>query len=195
MLEIYQEKSVLAIITEKDGIAAAFAHDHFIGTSRFEGKLEINPSDKTLTKGVFSFDVKSLLVGDEKMENQWLPALMKKDIYTQKFPVLSADDKKTITTNMLSKDQLDAEKFPKIIGKIIKVSDKKIKISFNIHGKDIIKDLTYEASLKKDAFEAEAFGNLTFSECGITPYSALLGAVKNKDLMTIFIHLEGRLTP
>ena len=109
-------------------------------------------------------------------------------------PAVPEKDKKEVEKSMKGADQLDIGRFPTITFKstsVEKVSDGKLTLvgDFTLHGTTKSIRMPITVSMKDGAVIGDGKIRFKQSDYGITPYSAFLGAVKNKDEVVLNVHL------
>jgi polyisoprenoid-binding protein YceI len=177
--------SELVVKTWKDGVAAAFAHNHVIQATDFTGELSYDAQKPDATKVNVTVQVASL-TPDE-------PALRKKFGETAE---IGEGDRKKVAANMLSEGQLDGAKFPTITFASTSVSkDKKggtlLLGKLTLHG--VTKDVEVPVTIAVKDGQAIGDGKLRFktSDFGVKPYSTGLGSIRNRDEVELALHLVG----
>lgn len=182
---IDKARSSIVIQVFKDGAAAALAHDHIVDAKDFSGVIVADAADATASSVEVTAQTASFINDDA--------ALRKKFSLTSE---ISDKDRKTVEEHMKSKDQLDVAGFPTVkfvSSGVKKGADGKLTLSgkLTLHG--VTKDVSvpYEAAVTGDDVDGKASFRLKTSDYGIKPYSALLGAVKNKDEIVLHLHLVG----
>jgi polyisoprenoid-binding protein YceI len=102
---------------------------------------------------------------------------------------------------MLGASQLDAAHFPEVKAELVSLQRKEssgkdgpwnTKLRVTIHGKTVERTLPVTWSESSGAVKAELIGAFKFSEFGIEPYSAMLGAIRNDDLFHIYASVGAR---
>lgn len=200
-LSIKPETSLFAVITQKAGVAARLAHDHLIAAKTFDSNLKVDPLE--LNKGTFIFKVKvrDLDVDHPELQQKWFPTIQALSWLKQPFTPLKESDRNTIRENMLAENQLNAAKCPEISAEVLKISDfpsmlgtrqfsKKAQVAVTICGKTNTRDIPANINLRGDELQVEAAGDFKFSEFGIKPYKALLGALGNDDQFFILVSFK-----
>jgi hypothetical protein len=197
-------ESVFAVVVHKAGIAARFAHNHFICAKEYTAKLDVEGSDAATAKFEIALPVAKLVADAPDAHAKWYPAVEKAGILDEPFVALEEDDRKSVATHMLAKDQLDAGQFPVITAKTVAVRAEastqgkqhfthKVTVALTVHGKTVERECAAAISIVADRVTVDAVGAFTFSEFGIKPYSAMLGAVKNKDPFHVVVHIAAKL--
>lgn len=195
------DDSVFAIVTRKKGLASALAHNHFIAARQFEATLKADPS--RLNNGEFQFKTKAtdLQVDRPDLQKRWFPNVQALGWMTQPFESLSESNRETVRENMLDEGQLNEKSFPEITARVEKISDapsqvgerkftKKATVAISLHGKTVSRDFSANINLQDQELLAEAAGSLKFSDFGITPYSAMMGAVGNEDSFYLLVNFR-----
>ena len=175
-------KTQIYAIVLKDGVASAVAHDHVIAAKDSSGTVIFAAGDPKnsieVTVNVNSFQA------DE--------ASMRKKAGLGEGP--SADDARTVETNMKAADQLNVGKYPTMTFKSTTITpqggDKyQVEGKFTLHG--VTKDVkfTATAAIENGAWHGKGKLVLKQSDYGFQPYSALFGAIKNKDPITLYLDI------
>lgn len=178
------KKSELIVKTWKDGVASGLAHNHVIRASDASGEITWDAANAEATKISVSLNVAALVVDRQDMRKKY-----GEDSET------SARDKNTVTDHMLGEGQLDVAKFPTI--RFVSTTFVKDAKGFTVTGKLTIHGVTREVKLpvKVEEKGGEVTGDgalkIKTSDFGFQPYSGLLGAVRNKDEVDLFLHLVG----
>lgn len=197
---VQKNESVFAVVTHKGGIASAFAHDHFIHAKNFDAKIDADSGTET---GTLEFQVATLDLEVDSSENQkkWYPLIEKLGVLSSPFSTPSESDREKIRKSMLADDQLNAKKSPTISAKVEKVEKSETKIgerqyshlfevSVQIHGKTVKQKVPGYIKFEGEKLHAEALGSFKFTDFGITPFSGVLGTVKNKDVFEILVSIK-----
>lgn len=182
---IDKAKSSIVIQVFKDGAAAALAHDHVVDVKDFAGAIVADAADPAAASVEVTAQTASFFNDDAKLR--------------KKFGLdseISEKDRKAVEENMKSKEQLDIAGFPtvKFVSTSVKKgADGKLTLAgkLTLHG--VTKDVTMplDAKVTGDDVDGSASFRIKTSDYGIKPYSALLGAVKNKDEIVLHLHLVG----
>lgn len=198
-----RSESVFAVVVHKAGIAARFAHNHLVYPKDFAVALSIDGADTTTAKFNLQFPVSDLEVDAPEAHAKWYPGIEKAGILDTPFGALDEGDRKTIAGHMLAKNQLDATQFTEISAKISKIRAETSTrgkqsythiavIALAVHGKTVERDCPVSIAIDGDSVTVDGTGAFTFSEFGIKPYSALMGAVKNSDEFHLFVHMAAK---
>jgi len=191
-LRIRPEESVLAIVTHKAGFASGLAHNHLVVATGYDAEFALDPESLATTRFELRARVKDLIVDDPKMQAEWYPRINGLGILDEPFGDVSDGDRRKIRDSMLGKKQLDAESFPELSATLISVRELtpppageglpwRVTVALEVHGKRVERELEARYGVEGGRVSVEAFGVFRFSDLGIKPFSAFLGAVKNQD--------------
>ncbi|MBX7258562.1 MAG: YceI family protein [Candidatus Hydrogenedentes bacterium] len=197
------EESVFAAVVHKGGVAARFAHNHFIALEKYEAKLSLDGDDVTKTAFSISFAVNDLAPDKDGPRAKWFPRLQEADVLTEAFSPLDDSDRATIKEHMLAPNQLDGAKYPEIKAELVGIEPKSSSwgkrefgyaatMKVTIHGKTVERGFASDISLKDGVLKVEGVARFEFTEFGIPPYSAFLGTVKNKNAFEIYVNLTAK---
>ncbi len=176
-------KSLLVVRTFKDGMGARLAHNHVIQARDSSGTVSFDADNPDTASIKVTIVVASLHVDDLALRKRFGEASEPSD-----------SDKADITKNMLDEDQLYAEKFPTmgfVSTGITKAGEGQVTVKGNLTIRGVTKPVSFPATVevKDGVFRAKGEVGIKASQFGFKPYSALLGAVRNKDDMTLVLDL------
>lgn len=194
------EGTVLAIVTHKTGIAASLAHDHLVVAGEYDATLELDPDDLTATRFEATVPVAALVVDRHDLHERWYPRLHDLGIQDAPFPDVSDKDRAKIRKSMLSERQLDAEAHPEIHAAVLRIARRSerddpaampfvVTLALEVRGVRVERDVDASCRVEGGRVEVEARGSFRFTEFGIEPFSALLGAIRNADAFDVYVHL------
>jgi hypothetical protein len=197
---VVTEQSVFAVVTHKGGFAGGLAHDHFIAASEYTAHLDFNDSDLLDTKFHVRFEAENLVVDSKLQRERWYPNLEAVGILDKPFGDLSDKDRAKIRETMLGRKQLDAASFPEISAQLVSIDveakdhgdvhfSHRVMLAFTVRGQTVEKPVWARYELVNGVLRVEAVGEFRFRDFGIKPYSAMLGAIKNKDLFHLYVNL------
>ncbi len=194
-------ESVFAVITHKAGVAARLAHNHLITPRAYS--CEIGNAQDSIESLSFALTVpvKELAADRPESQKKWYPAIKSLAILDTPFSEIDESDRATIEEHMLAEGQLNAEQFPEIKAELVSIESAEsthgektfnhaATIRFTVHGKTVERAFPANIKLTADTLQVEAIGQFRFTEFGIEPYSAFLGAVKNKDEFDVYVHIQ-----
>lgn len=196
--DLKQDDSIFAIVTHKAGLAAKLAHNHLVAARQFSATLAADPNK--LNEGQFSFkaNVNELEFDRPDLQKRWFPLIQALNWLTEPYNALSDSDRETIREHGLAADQLDAQKFKEVSATIESITDAKSKLGskdFNkratvavtIKGQTVKRVFATNMNLQGQELNVEAAADFKFSEFGIKPYRALMGALGNDDVFNILV--------
>lgn len=198
--QIDPAESVFALITHKQGVFSGMAHNHFI-MAQPDNVVIVQNQDGSWQMS-YSFKVEELKVDPTAVANAHFPALEKMELLDEAYGELTEKDRKKIRESMLDKGQLHAKKFAEIKAEMVELKAEpqtvgKVEFSHTMTVDMTIKGNTQRLTFAANLAENEA-GNTVltalakakFSDFGIKPYSAFLGAVANADEIEFYAVLE-----
>jgi hypothetical protein len=199
----WTQSSTFAVLTHKGGFAAGKAHDHLVAAGSPTITLEWDASDPLATRFELRAQVASLRVDEDPLRAELFPRLRDLGLLQQPFGPLTEAQRAEIREAMLSKKQLDAAAFSELSARLVEVSESASKlgtvdfthrgtVELTVHGTTIRRPFQarFDPAAGSRAAILEAVGEATFTELGIKPYSAFLGAVKNLDRFHFYLRLE-----
>lgn len=199
---IDRSQSIFAVLTHKGGFAAQLAHNHFVFANDYEENLFFDQDTNALHGNLqLTIPVAALQNDLPAVNTKWSHRILELKLLKEDLPTISEADRESIHKTMLSAEQLDVEKFPTIhvsVSEIQKnptlVADEvfqlQVKVSVTLHGKTVERLCPANIVSVADQLKAESVGRFTFSEFGIVPYSALMGAVANLDEFHVYVNLS-----
>lgn len=199
-LRVRPQESILAVVTHKAGFASGLAHDHLVVATGYDLALAFDPESPATTRFELRAPVKDLIVDDSKMQAEWYPRIHELGILDGPFGDVSDGDRGKIRDSMLGPKQLDAESFPELSATLISVREPtpppageafpwRVTVALEVHGTRVERELEARYGVEGGQVSVEAFGVFRFSELGIKPFSAFLGAVKNQDDFHVYAHI------
>jgi hypothetical protein len=197
---VIPEQSVFAVVTHKGGLAGGLAHDHFIAASEYSARLDFTDSDRLATQFHVHLAAENLVVDSESLHERWYSRLEALGLVNKPFGSLSDKDRAKIRETMLGVKQLDAVAFPEISARVLSIDEEtkdqgevqlshRVMLALSVHGQTVEKPVWARYELVDGALRVEAVGEFRFRDFGIKPYSAMLGAVKNKDSFHLYVNL------
>jgi hypothetical protein len=199
-LNVVPEQSVFAVVTHKGGIAGGLAHDHLITASGFTARLVFTDSDPLAAEFAIRFAAENLVVDSEALRKNWSSRLQALGILDEPFGRLSDEDRMKIRETMLGAKQLNVAGFPEISARILSIDEEassqgdiqlshRIALAFRVHGQTVERPVWARYEYVGGELRVEAVGEFRFQDFGIEPYSAMLGAIKNKDEFHLYMNL------
>lgn len=177
-------KSQLVIQVFKDGAAAALAHDHTVHATELAGEIVADQATPSASKVNITAQTKSLINDDPQVRKQF-----------GLDPAMPEKDRISVNESMKGEDQLHVSKYPTITFSSTSVetsADGKITLVGDFTLRGVTKKLKLPIRVKVVGDTVVGDGKVRFkqSDWGMEPYSAFLGAVRNKDEVVLNVHLE-----
>ncbi len=169
--------------TFKDGVASGFAHDHVIEATEVDGKVTLDPGDPSTFTIEITVQTASLKADDPRLRHAYgLDG------------EIDADDRETIEESMKDDEQLDVKRYPTI--RFVSTAVKQtapgkyaIEGELTLRGKTRAVKLTADVTIGGGRFEGKGKLSINHTAFGFEPYSAMLGAVKNKNRIDLHLHV------
>ena len=179
-------QSAVVVQVFKDGVAARLAHDHVVQARAFSGTVAYDPQKPDASSIAVKVEVASLQADE--------PATRRK-FGLEGEP--SAKDRADIEAAMKSDGQLAAPRFPSITfasTSIAKQPDGRLLVTGRLTIRGVTEEVKFPAQITVEGGLLRGRAQLTFkqSRFGYQPYRAALGAIKNKDEVTLHIDLAAK---
>lgn len=175
--------SWLAVLVKYDRSALGGGHDHVVTPNAVQGSITWNPQDPTVCDVKLSFPVDALQVDP--------PGSRARFSLEGETP---ANDKPKIKANLSGKHQLEASKFPTISYQSTKCdgTGEKVAVSgkLSIHGVNHPVTTTMTVSADGKTFTAKGGFTATHADFGMDPFTALLGALRNDEVLTFQMNVK-----
>ncbi len=167
------------------GFLSNLAHRHVIRAAGWGGTVSYDAGVPASCSVGIEVPVERLAVDE--------PELRERLAYGQ--PV-SESDRASIRRSMLGPDQLDGARFPGIRFASVgcrQLPDRRIEVSgdLEIRGRKKRIAVPLAARLVDDRLRAEGSFTVTHADFGFSPYSALLGAIRNDEALRFTLNLVG----
>lgn len=203
-IAIRPEESVLAVVTHKGGFAAGRAHDHLIAAPAREAALAFDPRAPLAASFEIDFAAADLAVDPWEAQRAAYPRLEALGILGEPFTEVAEKDRGKIRKSMLGEGQLDAARHPRVRARLAGVREEPsthggvafpyvATLELEVKGVRVEKPVAARFEAGEGNLAIEAFGVFRFTDFGIEPYSAFLGAVKNLDEIHVYLSLVGSL--
>ena len=176
-------RSSLVVEICREGAASRFAHDHVVQATSFSGRIVYDPAAPGTSS--ISIEVNTATLRADSPQTR------------QRFQVRGEPtpaDVSDIERNMKAEGQLHVAKFPLITFVSTTVTAERqgqywVTGQLTIHG--VTRTVRFPATVVMEGQTLRGTGTLSFTQSsfGYRPYSALLGAIKNKDAATLHIDL------
>ena len=179
-------QSSLVVQLFKDGVAARLGHDHVVHAREFSGTVAYDPRNPAASSIRVAVEVGSLIADDPGTR--------------RKFGLAgepSASDRAEIDTAMKADGQLAAARFPSMTFTSTAIAtqpDGRVLVTGRLTIRGVTNELKFPAQMSVEGARLRGRAQLKFkqSSFGYPPYSALLGAIKNKDEVILHIDLVGQ---
>lgn len=189
-------KSDFAILTGKEGMASGLAHRHIVVAQEPAVTVILTyapgatKATQLPTGGTADVKVQAkTLIVDDMDASKAVRGLYTESGVWGETDKLDSSIRDKVTENMVSESQLDVEHSPTITGSGTfsecqpdGVSAKcKLSLSVTIRGTTVTKALSMRLSRDGSGVVGQFVAPFTFTEFGIKPYSAMLGAIRVSD--------------
>jgi polyisoprenoid-binding protein YceI len=178
------ERSSLVARVYRAGVGSALAHDHVVRATRWQGTLDVNEAPMALSADL-RVDASALEVDE--------PSLRARHGLEGN---LTEEQRGEVRATMLGPGQLDAAAHPEIRFRAAEIdrADGGLRVAgdLTIHG--VTQRTAFLMQVERSGEELRARGTLRFkqSDFGIEPYSAFLGAVRNRDEIDLAFDVVAR---
>lgn len=172
------------VLKDETTLMSGMSHNHVMRATDYGGTVSWSVDDPSACRIRITVPVDTLDV-----DPQWLRDQVG---YTGK---IKDSDRSSIRKNMLDKDQLDSDSYPEISFSSTRCTGSAG--SYKVHGNMTIRGQTAPVSALMDidadgsSFKAAGRLSTTHTAFGFEPFSAMMGALKNRDGLEFFIHVEG----
>jgi polyisoprenoid-binding protein YceI len=172
-------ESLVLLHVYRGGALARLGHNHVVASKHLRGRLWAHPN---LARSGFelSFPVAELIVDDPKLRAAAGP-----DFQSEVKPA----DKEGTRKNMLRPEVLDAERYPEVTMRSVRVggSPEAPKITAQLTIRDASREIEVPAKIDRNARRLRATGafDINQSEFGMKPFSVGLGALEVQDRLHI----------
>jgi polyisoprenoid-binding protein YceI len=176
----------LTVHVYKEGLGSGFAHDHVVEATDMTGTVEYDPARPESSSIVIEARTATLRVDD--------PAARRRLGVEGE---LSDSQRADVAKAMRAPDQLDVARYPAIrfaSTRIVPEGDGRLQVTGGLTIRGVTREVTFPATVALEASVLRARAALRFlqSSFGYRPYSALLGAIRNKDEVSLDVELVAR---
>jgi polyisoprenoid-binding protein YceI len=177
------ERTRLAIRTHRDGLGSGLAHDHVVEAADVTGRVEYDADRPDASSVTVEARTASLRV-DEPAARRRLG--VEGD--------LSESQRADVSKAMRAADQLDVARHPTIrfaSTRVVAEGDGRLRVTGSLTLRGVTRDVSFPATVALEGGVLRGRATLTFlqSSFGYQPYSALLGAIRNKDEVSLHVDL------
>jgi polyisoprenoid-binding protein YceI len=177
------ERTRLAVHVFRDGVGGRLAHDHVVEAAEVTGQVDYDPARPDASAVAIEAATATLKV-DEPAARRRL------DVEGD----LSESQRADVAKAMRAPDQLDTARYPTIrfaSTRVVGDGDGKLRVTGQLTLRGVAREVTFPATvaLESGVLRARAELRILQSSFGYRPYSALLGAIRNKDEVTLHVDL------
>jgi polyisoprenoid-binding protein YceI len=182
-LRVDPAETRLAARLYRDGVGSALAHDHVVEATEVLGRVEYDAARPEASTIAVEVRTASLRV-DEPAARRRLG--VEGD--------LSEGQRADVDKAMRAPDQLDVAAHPTIrfaSTRVLAEGNGRLRVTGQLTLRGVTRDVTFPATVALESGTLRGRATLTFlqSSFGYRPYSALLGAIRNKDEVTLHVDL------
>ncbi len=203
-VDVDDSRSVFAVVTHKSGFASGMAHNHLISAATYQVELDFDPAAPLQASFELRTNAAALEVDRGDLQQAWYPRFEALGVLNEAFGDVPDKDRQKIHKSMIGKSQLDAAGFPQIVATVVGVTEKtatvgkvefpyQVTLRLEVRGQAVEKPIAGRFEVDGASVTIEAVGAFNFSDFGIKPFSAFLGAVKNEDEFHVYLSLAGTL--
>jgi polyisoprenoid-binding protein YceI len=170
----------------REGVGSAFAHDHVVEATDVGGHVDYDPERPDASAIVIEARTVSLRV-DEPAARRRLGVEGN----------LSESQRAEVDEAMRAPDQLDVARYPTVrfvSTRVVAEGDGRLQVTGRLTLRGVTREITFPATvtLESGVLRGRAILTLLQSSFGYRPYRALLGAIRNKDEVTLHVDLVAR---
>jgi polyisoprenoid-binding protein YceI len=185
-LRIDPERTRLALQLFREGVGSALAHDHVVEATEVGGTVDYDPVRPDTSAIVIEARTASLRV-DEPAARRRLG--VEGD--------LSESQRADVTKAMRAPDQLDVARYPTIrfvSTRVVAEGEGRLQVTGRLTLRGVTREVTFPATVALESGTLRGRATVTFlqSSFGYRPYTALLGAIRNRDEVTLHVDLVAR---
>jgi polyisoprenoid-binding protein YceI len=182
-LRIDPGQTRLALQLFRQGVGSALAHDHVVEATEVGGVVEYDRARPEASAIVVEVRTASLRVDD--------PAARRRLGVEGD---LSESQRADVGKSMRAPDQLDVARYPTIrfvSTRVVAEGQGRIRVTGRLTLRGVTQEVTFPATVALESGALRSRATVTFlqSSFGYRPYSALLGAIRNKDEVTLHVDL------
>jgi hypothetical protein len=196
---IDRDESVFAIATQRAGIAGRMAHDHLVHAGEYEYSLAMPDGEPAAITFSLTVLAEGLVADDPGALDRWWPRLQEHNLVARGPSSFRESERADVREAMLGEDQLDVANHPEITAELLEIYEDADaehthtgRVAITVVGETVETDFTATIELAGDEMAVEAYAVARFTDFGIRPYRAFLGAVRNQDEFVIFVRFMAR---
>ena len=177
------ERTRLAVQLYRAGVGSRLAHDHVVEAPEVTGRVEYDADRPETSAIVIEVRTASLRV-DQPAARRRLGV----------DGDLSESQRADVDKAMRGPDQLDTARHPTIrfaSTRVLPEGDGRLRVTGQLTVRGVTREVSFPATVALESGVLRGRATLTFlqSSFGYQPYSALLGAIRNKDEVTLHVDL------
>ena len=177
------ERTRLAVQLYRAGVGSRLAHDHVVEATEVTGRVEYDVDRPEVSSILIEARTASLRADD--------PAARRRLGVDGD---LSDSQRADVDKAMRGPDQLDVARHPTIrfaSTRVVPEADGRLRVTGQLTLRGVAREVTFPATVALESGALRGRAMLTFlqSSFGYQPYSALLGAIRNKDEVTLHVDL------
>ena len=185
-LRIDTGETRLTVHVFKEGFGSALAHDHVVEATQVTGTVEYDAARPEASSIVIEARADSLRVDDPGAR--------------QRLGVegeLSDGQRADVLKAMRTPDQLDVARYQTIrfaSTRVVPEGDGRLRVTGGLTIRGVTREMTFPATVTVEGGVLRARATLRFlqSSFGYRPYTALLGAIRNKDEVSLDVDVVAR---
>jgi polyisoprenoid-binding protein YceI len=182
-LHLDAERTRLALRLYREGVGSALAHDHVVEATEVRGTVEYDAAQPDASTVRVEVRTASLRV-DEPAARRRLG--IEGD--------LSEGQRADVAAAMRAPDQLDVARHPTIrfaSTRVVAEGDGRLRVTGHLTLRGVTREVTFPATVTLEGGVVRGRATVTFlqSSFGYRPYRALLGAIRNRDEVTLHVDL------
>jgi polyisoprenoid-binding protein YceI len=181
------QRTSLVVRLYREGVGSALAHDHVVEATEVGGTVEYDAARPDASAIVVEIRSASLRVDDPAARRRLGVAGGE----------LSESQRTDVDRSMRAPDQLDVARYPTIrfaSTRVVAEGDGRLRVTGRLTLRGVTREVTFPATVALESGALRGQATVTFlqSSFGYRPYSALLGAIRNKDEVTLHVDLMAR---
>ena len=178
------QRTSLVVRLYREGVGSALAHDHVVEATEVGGTVEYDAARPDAGAIVVEVRTASLRVDDPAARRRLGVAGGE----------LSDSQRADVDRSMRAPDQLDVARYPTIrfaSTRVVAEGDGRLRVTGRLTLRGVTREVTFPATVALESGTLRGQATVTFlqSSFGYRPYSALLGAIRNKDEVTLHVDL------
>lgn len=182
--QLQPKRSRLFVHVRYDRSALVAGHDHVIAATDFDGSVRWDPADPSVCDVSIRFPVTALAV-DPGDARSWVGLE----------GTTSDGDKTTITKNLRGRHQLVADRFPEVAFQSTRCvptpAGAVVHGTLSLHGVDARVAASMRIEADATGFHGRGSFEADHATWGLSPFTALLGSLRNDEALSFGIDVRG----